>query len=147
MRKPKLFIALLRIAVGWLFLYQGVLAIQNSSWSLLDKIKDAKTFPDFYNLISANPIFLQYATYAAKGIFIISGVLLILGIGVRIASFLGILLMAFFYFAILNFPRVGTSYYIVDEHLIYIIILLYLLVFSKKKESLGLGSLFRSSRY
>ena len=145
MRKPKLFIALLRIAVGWLFLYKGVLAIKDSSWSVLPFIKDAQTFPEFYAIVSAQPL-LTYVTYSAKGIFIIAGVLLILGVGVRIASFLGVLLMSFFYFPILNFPRVGTSYYIVDEHLIYAIILLYLFAFNKK-ESFGLGSLFKSSRY
>ena len=148
MRKPKLFIALLRVAVGWLFFYQGVIAIKDSSWSILPFIKDAQTFPAFYALASAQPLLL-YGTYAAKGIFVIAGVLLILGVGMRIASFLGIVLMAFFYFPSLHFPYVthdGTVFYVVDYRMIYIMILLYLFAFNHK-ESVGLGSLFRSSRY
>ncbi len=145
MQRPKLFIALLRIALGWLFLYQGVTALMHSDWSILPYIKDAQTFHWFYVMVSSQP-FLLYVTYIIKGIFVISGGLLILGIWTRVASFLGILLMLFFYFPLLNFPHVGTSYYLVDDHLIYLMILLYLFTV-RSNEFFGLGSLFRFSRY
>jgi thiosulfate dehydrogenase [quinone] large subunit len=145
MKKPKLFIALLRMALGWIFLYQGIVAITNPSWSLVPFIDHARTFPGFYASIMQEPM-LGYVSYIVKGIFMIVGALLIVGAWARLAAFLGIILMLFFYFPVLHFPHVGDSYYIIDEHMIYILILLYLFMV-RGSEFFGLGSMFKPSRY
>ncbi len=144
-RSAKLFIILIRIAVGWYFLYQGIIAILNSSWSILPYIKDAHTFTGFYSYL-AHSTLLPYLSYSIKGLFIIIGALLILGIFVRIASLLGALLMLFFYFPLLHFPYVSGTFYIIDEHAVMILLLLYLGAI-RAGEFFGLGSMFRFSRY
>lgn len=52
------------------------------------------------------------------------GVSLILGIGVRLSSILGALLMLLYYIP-LGFPYPNASSFIVDQHIIYIFVLLY----------------------
>lgn len=145
MKKPKILIALLRMALGWWFLYQGVSAMTQPNWTIEPFIKDAQTFPSFYAFIGAPPN-LEYISYITKGLFLIIGVLLVLGIGSRIASFLGFLFMALFYFPHLNFPYVDSTYYIVDQHFIFGLILLYLFL-ARSGEYFGLGTMFKASRY
>ena len=52
------------------------------------------------------------------------GASLILGIFVRWSAFAGIIIMLLYYFPILQFPHVGDHSYIVDEHIIYSLVLL-----------------------
>ena len=147
MRKPKIFIALLRIALGWIFFYQGIVAVMTKGWSLLSVIdlKGALTFHAFYVSLSNAPA-LTYASTTLEVLFIGIGALLILGVGARIGSLLGIIVMLFLYFPLLHFPRVGTSYFIVDEHIVYALILAYLFT-AKSGDYFVLGSLFKLSRY
>ncbi len=144
-RSSKLFIILLRIEVGWYFLYQGIVAILDSKWTLLSYIKNPGTFVGFYNTLAASSS-LAYANYAIKGLLLVIGALLIIGAFVRIAGFLGVLIVLFFYFPLLHTPYVSSSYYIVDEHIIIALILLYLMAI-RAGEFFGVGSMFRFSRY
>ncbi|MBX4198353.1 DoxX family membrane protein [Candidatus Parcubacteria bacterium] len=141
----KLVLILLRISVGWFFLYEGIISILDSQWTLLPFIKDARTFPEFYSYIS-QPELLPYLSFIAKGLFILIGALLIAGFFVRLGAFLGILLMLFFYFPLLSFPYVHPSHYIVDYHFVMIMVLLHLFV-ARAGEVFGLGSMFHFSRY
>ena len=59
----------------------------------------------------------------------IIGLALILGIFVRISSVLGSLIMILYYFPILVFPKVGANAFIIDEHIVYILVLLSLAAF------------------
>lgn len=133
------------MALGWVFLYQGIIAISHPGWSILPEISHAATFPNFYAALSS-PSIVGYISYGVIGLYLLVGLLLICGIAVRIAAFLGLVLMFFLYFAALNFPHVGTSYYIVDEHIVYAMILLYLL-FGRHERHTGIRNIFKSSRY
>lgn len=138
-------IALLRIALGWLILYQGIVAWTDASWSLAPYVQNARTLPGFYEAV-LSPTVLPVAAIIVKSLFVLVGALLIIGIFARLAAFLGILLMVFFYLPLLRFPYVGTSRYIVDEHVVYALVLGYLFV-ARAGEYFGLGTLFRRSRY
>jgi len=50
----------------------------------------------------------------------------LLGIFVRLSSKLGAILMLLYYIPILKFPYVGTHSFLVDEHIIYVFLLLLL---------------------
>lgn len=136
---------LLRMALGWVFLYQGIIAVSHPGWSVLQYIQGATTFPKFYASLAHQPL-VGYISYAVIGLYLLVGLLLICGIATRIAAFLGIVLMLFLYFALLHFPHVGSSYYIVDEHIVYTMILLYLL-FGHHERRGGIRNIFKSSRY
>jgi thiosulfate dehydrogenase [quinone] large subunit len=147
--KPtKLFLILLRVAVGWFFLYQGITAILDPQWSVLPFISHAHTFPDFYTSVS-DPVTASYMSYLIKGLYVLIGALIVSGLFVRIGALLGALIMLFFYFPLLQFPYVtyaGSVYYIVDYHLVMVILLLYLFA-ARAGEVFGLGTLFKFSRY
>ena len=48
---------LLRISLGWLFIYSGITKILDREWSAEAYLKSAKTFPEFYSRL-AGPDFL-----------------------------------------------------------------------------------------
>jgi uncharacterized membrane protein YphA (DoxX/SURF4 family) len=145
MKKPKLFIALLRMSLGWIFIYQGFLGFTNPEWSLKPYIQNAQTFPTFYAQVEQQPV-LRYASYAFKSLYIFVGMLLMTGISARIASFVGCLMMLFLYFAKLNFPYVGANAYIINEYIINAIILLYLFL-ARHGEHFSIGKLFKKSSH
>jgi uncharacterized membrane protein YphA (DoxX/SURF4 family) len=138
-RLVKLSIFALRIAVGWYFLYMGIVSFLDPAWSILPDIKNAHTFSQFYLGVAQ---FAPYVSYLFKGLFVLIGVLLIIGMFVRVASFLGIVTVLFFYFPLLHFPYVGTSYYIVDDHIVIAIALVFLFA-SNAGKFLGVGSVSR----
>ena len=111
-------LALLRIAMGWLFFYAGITKILNPEWSANGYLVGAKTFPAFYQWLT-QPEILPIINFANKWGLLLIGIALILGIGVRIAAGAGMLLMILYYFPVLTFPTIGKNSYIIDEHIIY----------------------------
>ena len=119
-QKTSLF--LLRLALGWLFLYAGLTKILTPHWSAEGYIKGAKNFVGFYHWL-LSPNILPTVNFLNEWGLTLLGISLILGIFVRLSSKLGILLMLFYYLVILDFPHIGPNSYIVDEHIIYILAL------------------------
>jgi thiosulfate dehydrogenase [quinone] large subunit len=147
-RLAKFAIIFLRVVIGWFFLYQGIVSILDQNWTLSPFIKNTHIFTDFYSIL-LEPSILPYISYLIKGLFIVVGICMILGIFVRIVSALGILIMLLFYFPLLSFPYVidaAGTYYLVDSHMIIIAALLFLFA-ARAGEFFGLGSMFRFSRY
>jgi uncharacterized membrane protein YphA (DoxX/SURF4 family) len=143
-RSSKLLIILLRLAMGWFLLHWGITAILDSSWTLLPYIKNPGTFSSFYQAL-AEPALLPYISYGVKGLMVLLGGLLILGVFIRTAGFLGMLLMLFFYFPLLRFPY-AEGHYIVNQYFVYALVLLFLCVV-RAGEFFGLASMFKFSRY
>ena len=102
-----------------MYLYAGITKVINSEWSAAGYIKGAKTLPGAFAWF-LNPQVLPVVDFLVKWGLVALGVALILGVMVRISSYLGILLMILFYIPVLNFPLAGAHAYIVDEHIIYI---------------------------
>jgi thiosulfate dehydrogenase [quinone] large subunit len=143
MRKAKLFISLLRIGLGWVFLYQGIVAFRTPGWSVQQFIVNAQTFPQFYAKLLQAPM-LGYVSLTVQILFVVVGIMLIIGLWSRISALLGILLMLFFYFPLLKFPYVGNNYLLIDEHIIYSLILAYFFV-GGSSSSFKLKNLFKRS--
>lgn len=115
----------LRITIGWYFFYAGITKVLNPNWSAAGFLNNAKTFPEFYAWFT-QPDILPWINMLNEWGLTLVGVALILGIGVRIASISGIALLLLYYFPVLQFPYVKTtSYYLVDEHIIISLLLLY----------------------
>lgn len=127
-----------RVALGILFFYAGITKVLNPDWSAVGYLNSAKTFPGLYHwLASAGNI--DWINFVNEWGLTFLGVALILGIFVRWASLGGMLLMALYYLAILQFPYVGEHSFLVDEHIIYITALLVLFA-SNAGTFLGLDS-------
>lgn len=113
------FIVLLRVVLGWFFLYAGYSKFASGAFSAAGFLKGAQTFPGLYawfaspeNLVWVNPLNMYGQ--------ILIGIALILGVGVRFASIAGALMMLLYYFPSLDFPKAGDHGFLVDDHIIYI---------------------------
>lgn len=119
MRTPHtLVMFLLRISLGWLFLYAGATKLADPIWSAKGYLMSAKTFSGFYHWL-ASPGMLPLVDFLNEWGLTLIGVSLMLGIAVRLSGTLGALLMLLYYFPVLTFPYIGEHAYLVDEHIIY----------------------------
>ena len=102
--------------------YAGIVKILDPSWTSAGYLKGAKTFSAFY-LWLTNPEIINGVNFLNKWGLTLLGVSLMIGIFVRLSSVLGAVLMALYYWPVLDFPKAGAYGYIIDEHIIYILIL------------------------
>ena len=119
----KFFLFLLRVSAGWMFFYAGIIKVLDPQWSAEGYLKGAKSFVWFYQWL-LQPEILPIINSINKWGLTLLGVSLIIGLFVRFSSLLGVLLMALYYIP-LGFPHPNQSAYIVDQHIIYIVVLLF----------------------
>ena len=115
---------LLRIATGWLMFYAGITKILDPQWSAEGYLRGAKTFAGFFQWF-LQPGVLPIVNFVNEWGLTLLGVSLILGIFVRLSSLFGAVLMMLYYFPVLQFPYIPPHSYIVDDHLIYALVLLF----------------------
>ena len=132
----KISLFLLRISLGWLMFYAGITKVLDPSWSAAGYLAGAKTFAGFYNWL-LQPNILPAVNLLNEWGLTLLGVSLILGLFVRLSSVLGMTLMFLYYLPILQFPYPNPHSYIVDEHIIYILVLLFFIA-SKAGRAFGL---------
>ena len=134
-RGPMIAITLLRVFVGWHFLYEGVSKLTASSWTAAGYMKASRgPFAEFFKWIASQPNLIDNANLVTMWGLTIVGVLLILGLFTRLASLGGIGFLLLFYFA--NPPFVGYfyslptegSYLIVNKNLVELFALIVILV-------------------
>ena len=120
----KISLFLLRISMGWLMFYAGITKVLNPEWSAVGYLKGAKTFAGFYNWL-LQPGILPIVNFLNEWGLTLLGISLIFGIAVRLSSVLGAILMLLYYFPALEFPYIKPFSFLVDEHIIYALILLF----------------------
>ena len=121
--KQKSALVLMRIFIGWHFLYEGVIKLFNANWTAKYYLLSAEGF--------AKPIFTSLAGDGMIGLvdtmniicLIVVGLALLLGIFERLGAIVGIVLLLLYYFAHPAFPglnQAGTegSYFLVNKNLI-----------------------------
>jgi thiosulfate dehydrogenase (quinone) large subunit len=123
MRIQKISLYLLQFAFGWLFLYSGITKVLDPLWTSAGYLNNAKTFSGFYHFL-ARPENISVIDFINEWGLTILGISLLTGIFVRWSSLLGAVLMILYYLPILDFPNVGERAYLVDEHIIYALLLL-----------------------
>ena len=121
----KISLFFLRVSLGWMFLYAGVTKILDPAWSAAGYLKGAKTFAGLYQWL-AQPEIIPFVNFINEWGLTLLGASLILGVFVRLSAVLGAVLMAMYYFPILQFPYPNAHAYIIDEHVIYAAALLFL---------------------
>lgn len=113
-RGPMIAITVLRVLVGWHFLYEGIAKLTSASWSASGYLKQARgPFAALFKWIAGEANLLAYADQITMWGLTIVGVLLILGLFTRLASLGGIGFLLMFYFA--NPPFVGYFYSLPSE--------------------------------
>jgi len=137
----KFSLVLLRLALGWLFLYAGVTKIINPDWSAAGYLANAKTFPELYAWL-ALPANLPWVNLLNEWGLTLIGLSLLVGLWVRWSALVGIGLMILYYLPVLNFPLAGEHSLLVDDHVIYALGLLTLIAF-RAGHQWGLDGRFR----
>ncbi|MEK7655435.1 MAG: DoxX family protein [Patescibacteria group bacterium] len=135
----------LRVSLGVIFFYAGISKIMNPAWSAAGYLSNAATFKGFYHWL-VSPGVLPTINFINEWSLFLLGVALILGIFVRLSSWLGVVLMALYYFPVLSFPYVGKNYFLVDEHVVFIVCLI-LLASSRAGRIWGLDKIIAKSSF
>ena len=107
-------IVVMRVLIGWHFLYEGVTKLSSASWSAVGYMRAARgPFAGFFRWLAGQPNLLDNANLITMYGLTIVGVLLILGLFTRLASLGGIGFILLFYLA--TPPFVGYFYSIPSE--------------------------------
>ena len=108
-RAQLLSLVLLRVLIGWHFLYEGISKVANPYWSSANYLLESKwIFSDLFISIVADPMALKVVDVLNEWGLIAVGVGLIAGCFTRFATISGILLLVLYYVAAP--PLVGFSY-------------------------------------
>jgi thiosulfate dehydrogenase (quinone) large subunit len=115
-------LVLLRILIGWHFLYEGILKLYNPAWTAKGYLLSASFLKPFFNWLASDSLIGIVDTLNIVGLVAI-GAALLLGLKIRWASIAGIILLAFYYlahppFAGLEQGPTEGSYWIVNKNLI-----------------------------
>jgi uncharacterized membrane protein YphA (DoxX/SURF4 family) len=142
-----LLLSVLRIAIGWHFLYEGIIKLLSPDWSAYGYLANSTGFlSDFFQSLAQNESLLYAVNILNIWGLILIGLGLFFGLFTRLAQFAGIVLLALYYLA--NPPFISNtgagfegSYLFVSKDLLEIIALATLSFFPTGK-FLGLDGLF-----
>lgn len=127
-------IVLMRLSIGWVFLYAGINQVPDPNWSAAGFLSGAKTFPAFYNMVATPPL-LPIANAVIPWLHLLIGLAVISGLFFRLAASGATALFILYYLPRLDFPMVGPHEYIVEYHLVYAMLTIYLI-------AIGAGRVF-----
>ena len=129
-------ITIVRAAIGWHFLYEGLSKLVMENWTAQSYLANATGFlSGFYHWLASGESLVQVVDFMNVYGLILIGLALFLGIFIRLVSAGGILLMLLYYFA---YPPFGTSlfgsmeghFYIVNRNFIEAFVLLWFVLSS-----------------
>ena len=107
-------LVLLRVFIGWHFLYEGLVKLFNSDWTSYFYLMDSQGFmKDFFQDIANNPTLLSVVDFLNVWGLVLVGLALIVGCLSRFASIAAIVLLVAFYLS--HPPFVGSSYQMPTE--------------------------------
>lgn len=133
-------LVVLRLAIGWHFLYEGLVKLMNPNWSSVGFLLDSGgLMKGFFNMLADNPTAVNIIDQLNIWGLILIGLSLILGFLAKPAIISGIVLLAMYYLS--HPPFVGIryavpsegSYLIVNKTLIELFALCVLYVFPSSK--------------
>lgn len=134
-------LVVLRVLIGWHFLYEGLIKLLNPNWSSIGYLMDSQGFMSgFFHSLVSNANTLAVLDFMNVWGLIAIGLGLMLGCFTRIALISGIVLLSFYYLS--HPPFIGLqyamptegSYLIVDKILIEIFTLILLSLFPTHRE-------------
>lgn len=121
-------IVFFRLAMGWVFLYAASHQVFDPKWTVVHFLSHTKTFHGLFSLFMG-PAIAPVITFLVEYGHLLIGLSLIFGLFVRVSASFGIFLMILYWMAHLDFPYVSNpENFIIDEHVIFAGILLFLIV-------------------
>jgi thiosulfate dehydrogenase [quinone] large subunit len=135
--KPQLWVlVILRVAIGWHMLYEGVVKLMNPNWSSIGYLMDSEGFlSGTFQSWASNPGLLNVIDFLNVWGLILVGLGLILGLFSKLSSIGGIALLSLYFLS--HPPLIDVTYAIpsegsylwVNKNLIELITLLALILF------------------
>jgi thiosulfate dehydrogenase [quinone] large subunit len=118
----------LRMTMAWTFLYSASHQVFVPDFSVVGFLQHTKTFHDVFAVFTT-PTIAPIATFLVEYGHLLIGLSLLLGLMVRISAAFGVLLMILYWFAHMEWPFIeNANNFIVDYHLVYAGVLVYLIV-------------------
>ena len=126
-------LVLLRLLIGWHFLYEGVIKLYSPGWTAKGYLLSATYMESFFHWLAGESMISTIDTLNIAALLLV-GVALILGFKTQLASLIGIGLLLLYYFAHPPFPGYPLgpaegSYWIINKNLIEAAALLVIFLF------------------
>ena len=145
-------LVVLRILIGWFFLYEGLAKILSPNWTSYGYLMDSKgIFSPLFTMIAENPTMMAVADFINIYGLTIIGLLLILGLFERVGYLGAAILLLLYYLShppLLNveylLPSEGTTLW-VDKNLVMLVAVIVLYFFPTSK-IIGLDRAFLKDR-
>jgi uncharacterized membrane protein YphA (DoxX/SURF4 family) len=141
------FLAMLRIVVGWHFLYEGLSKITDPLWTAKPFIEGSRwIFGDLFRWLVSGDTGLWLVDHANAWGLTIIGLFLMMGLATRVASWLGVTMLLMYYLAYPPFGGLSYgalsegNYLIVNKNLVELFALL-LLAFTRSGQFFGFDML------
>ena len=124
----RLLVFLLRMAMAWTFLYAASHQVFVPGWSATGFLSSTKTFHFLFAPLTAPGIAPVVAFLVEYGHLLI-GLSLLLGLMTRVSAMAAIVLMFCYWLAHMDFPFISDiNNFLVDEHVVYALVLGLLIV-------------------
>ncbi len=146
----KLTLTIIRAAIGWHFLYEGISKLLISDWSSKGYLENATGFlSGFYHWLAAGEGLLNTIDFINAYGLVLIGLLLFVGLFTRISAAGGVVLLLLYYFA---YPPFGSSlfgttdghFFIVNRNLIEAFVLLWFVL--SKETGFSLDQLIKTRK-
>jgi uncharacterized membrane protein YphA (DoxX/SURF4 family) len=145
-------LAMLRILIGWHFLYEGLIKLFDPAWTSRPFLEGSRwIFGDLLRWMASAPAGIHIIDFLNAWGLTLIGLALILGVFTRLASWAGVIILSMYYLAYppfggLNYGAVAEgSYLIVNRNLIELACFL-VLAFTRSGEFFGLDLLLKNMR-
>jgi len=124
----KYLVVFFRRTMAWTFLYAASHQVFVPSFSVVGFLSHTKTFHDVF-VVFTTPTMAPITTFLVEYGHLLIGLSLLVGLMVRVSASFGVLLMAIYWFAHMDWPFIeNTNNFIVDYHVVYAGVLVYLIV-------------------
>ncbi|WP_420601181.1 DoxX family membrane protein [Flagellimonas sp.] len=122
-RRVKISITLLRIFIGWHFLYEGIVKLYNPEWTSFGYLASAQgPFKSIFHALTS-PAIIDWVDTLNVTALLVVGITFILGIFEKKGALIGIGLLSLYYLAHPSLPgvqqiNVEGNYWLVNKNLI-----------------------------
>jgi thiosulfate dehydrogenase [quinone] large subunit len=121
------FIVVSRMLMAWTFLYAASHQVFNPAFSVAGFLSHTKTFHDVFAPFTG-PAIAPVLTFLVSYGHLLIGLSLLVGLMVRVSASFGIALLLMYWMAHMDFPYVeSTNNFIVDYHIVYAVVLAFLI--------------------
>ena len=124
----KSLVVFFRLTMAWTFLYAASHQVFVPAFSVVGFLSHTKTFHDVF-VVFTTPTMAPITTFLVEYGHLLIGLSLLTGLMVRVSASFGVLLMGIYWFAHMDWPFIeNTNNFIVDYHVVYAGVLVYLVV-------------------